>query len=68
MSESFRDRARAWLEANAPRRSDDGPAAQWDLPSARAFQARLHDAGLAGIAWPSAYGGQARYTRFTEVQ
>jgi alkylation response protein AidB-like acyl-CoA dehydrogenase len=55
---SFRQRARAWLEANAPRRGDDGPASSWDLASARAFQARLHDAGLAGISWPSAYGGQ----------
>jgi len=55
---SFRQRARAWLEANALRRSDDGPAGNWDLASARAFQARLHDAGLAGISWPSAYGGQ----------
>jgi alkylation response protein AidB-like acyl-CoA dehydrogenase len=58
MSDSFRERARGWLEANAPRRSDDGPSTQWDLASARAFQARLHDAGLAGISWPAAYGGQ----------
>jgi alkylation response protein AidB-like acyl-CoA dehydrogenase len=58
VSDSFRERARAWLDANAPRRSDDGPSTRWDLASARAFQARLHDAGLAGISWPSAYGGQ----------
>jgi alkylation response protein AidB-like acyl-CoA dehydrogenase len=57
----FRNRARAWLGANAPRRSDDeatGVGRRWDLDSARAFQAKLHDAGLAGIAWPTAYGGQ----------
>jgi alkylation response protein AidB-like acyl-CoA dehydrogenase len=57
----FRNRARAWLGANAPRRSDDdatGVPRRWDLDSARAFQAELHDAGLAGIAWPTAYGGQ----------
>jgi len=58
MSETFRDRARAWLEANASRRSDDAPVSHWDLASARAFQARLHDAGFAGISWPAAYGGQ----------
>src|SRR5215467_12392591 len=58
MTDDFRTRARAWLDANAPRRSEDGPARQWDLASARAFQARLHDAGFAGISWPSAYGGQ----------
>ena len=56
----FRTQARAWLEANAPQRSDDesreGP--RWDLAAARAFQASLHDAGFAGIAWPITYGGR----------
>jgi alkylation response protein AidB-like acyl-CoA dehydrogenase len=54
----FRQQARAWLEANAVRRSEDGPVHNWDLASAKAFQARQHDAGLAGISWPAAYGGQ----------
>jgi alkylation response protein AidB-like acyl-CoA dehydrogenase len=58
VSESFRDRARAWLEANAPRRTEEGPAPQWDLVAARGFRARQHDAGFAGISWPVAYGGQ----------
>ncbi|HSR25526.1 MAG TPA: acyl-CoA dehydrogenase family protein, partial [Candidatus Eisenbacteria bacterium] len=58
MTADLRERARAWLEANAPRRRDDEPAHRWDLASARAFQARQHDAGLAGISWPAAYGGQ----------
>ena len=54
----FRARAREWLAANAPRRAEDGPGQHWDLASGRAFQARQHDAGLAGISWPAAYGGQ----------
>jgi alkylation response protein AidB-like acyl-CoA dehydrogenase len=54
----FRERARDWLAANAPRRAEDGPVQHWDLASGRAFQARQHDAGFAGISWPSAYGGQ----------
>jgi alkylation response protein AidB-like acyl-CoA dehydrogenase len=54
----FREMARAWLEANAPRRGDDQPPPRWDLAPAKAFQARQHDAGLAGISWPAAYGGQ----------
>jgi alkylation response protein AidB-like acyl-CoA dehydrogenase len=66
MADDFRARARTWLEANAPRRrgsaasgdEDSSEAIHWDLDSARAFQARLHDAGLAGITWPVAYGGQ----------
>jgi alkylation response protein AidB-like acyl-CoA dehydrogenase len=59
--QSFRARARAWLESSAPRRpgdDEDELATHWDLASAKAFQARLHDAGFAGIGWPAAYGGQ----------
>src|SRR5262245_58572859 len=58
MSDSFRTRARAWLEANAGRRRDDGTTPEGNLAAAREYQARLHDAGFAGIAWPAAYGGQ----------
>jgi alkylation response protein AidB-like acyl-CoA dehydrogenase len=64
MSEDFRARARAWLEANAPRRASDdeneaetrGQAAV--LAEQKAFQAKLYDAGFAGITWPREYGGQ----------
>ena len=58
----FRARARAWLAANAPRRGDagdgDGEAGAVDIPTQKAFQARLYDAGFAGITWPVEYGGQ----------
>jgi alkylation response protein AidB-like acyl-CoA dehydrogenase len=57
-SGSVRERAREWLEANAHRRSEDGRGWSWDLASAKELQGRLHDAGLAGISWPTAYGGQ----------
>jgi alkylation response protein AidB-like acyl-CoA dehydrogenase len=70
MSEDFRARARAWLEANAPRRASDDEAAPADeegaqargqaaiLAEQKAFQASLYDAGFAGITWPKQYGGQ----------
>jgi alkylation response protein AidB-like acyl-CoA dehydrogenase len=59
MSDDFRARARAWLEANAPRRgADDGDESPTTLADQKAFQARLYDAGFAGITWPQAYGGQ----------
>jgi alkylation response protein AidB-like acyl-CoA dehydrogenase len=64
MSEDFRARARAWLEANAPRRaSDDEAEAETRGQAAviaeqKAFQAKLYDAGFAGITWPKEYGGQ----------
>jgi alkylation response protein AidB-like acyl-CoA dehydrogenase len=61
MSDDFRARARAWLVANAPRRGaadDDGEASPTTIADQKAFQAKLYDAGFAGITWPEAYGGQ----------
>jgi len=56
----FRNRARAWLAENAPRRGagDDESAARADLAAQKEFQARLYDAGFAGLTWPREYGGQ----------
>jgi alkylation response protein AidB-like acyl-CoA dehydrogenase len=59
--EDFRRRARAWLEANAPRRSADADSesgGRSGLDAQRAFQAQLFDAGFAGLTWPVEYGGQ----------
>ncbi len=60
MSDDFRARARAWLQANAPRRgaADDESAGSATIAEQKAFQAKLHDAGFAGITWPKEYGGQ----------
>jgi len=61
MNDDFRARARAWLAANAPRRDsggDDGESGQATLADQKAFQAKLYDAGFAGITWPKEYGGQ----------
>src|SRR5277367_1651506 len=58
----FRRRARSWLAANAPGRPDadraDGEARAVDVGAQQAFQAKLYDAGFAGITWPEEYGGQ----------
>src|SRR5580692_1887617 len=56
----FRNRARAWLAENAPRRGagDDESATRADLAAQKEFQARLYDAGFAGLTWPREYGGQ----------
>ena len=58
----FRIRARAWLEANAPRRASaddaDGEPFAAGIAEQKAFQAKLYDAGFAGITWPREYGGQ----------
>jgi alkylation response protein AidB-like acyl-CoA dehydrogenase len=49
--EAFRVRARAWIEANLPAIGDDASEGDPEL------QARLFDAGFAGIAFPREYGG-----------
>jgi alkylation response protein AidB-like acyl-CoA dehydrogenase len=61
---AFREACRAWLEANAPRKtrsdavfgSDLSPAARMD--AARAWQARKAAAGYGAITWPQAFGGR----------
>jgi len=61
-TEEFRSRARAWLAENAPRRSSGQDAEETGgrvgIDAQKDFQARLYDAGFAGITWPSEYGGQ----------
>ncbi len=63
----FQAEARGWLAANAPRRSgDDNPAVLFSqkedegalIDRARHWQARVFEAGFAGITWPEAYGGR----------
>ena len=58
----FRARARSWLEANAPGKSGedtaDGEAGTVDIRAQKAFQAKLYDAGFAGITWPKQFGGR----------
>ena len=60
----FRRRVRACLEANVPLRTDgDGGRRAADpegVDAARAYQAALYEAGLAGLTWPKEYGGQGR--------
>jgi len=68
--DEFRAKAREWLAANAPKRgeADVGPMGEAHemgsreerdhVMRAREFQAKLHDAGFAGITVPREYGGQ----------
>jgi alkylation response protein AidB-like acyl-CoA dehydrogenase len=54
--ESFRDDLRAWLDANHPGREPEGDDAGFTFR--RAWQRKLHDAGWAGVSWPTEYGGR----------
>ena len=65
--DDFRTESRGWLEAHVPLRSgDDNPAALFTehpdetayVAEARLWQARLADAGFAGLTWPEEYGGR----------
>jgi alkylation response protein AidB-like acyl-CoA dehydrogenase len=68
--DAFQQRAREWLSKNSPKSvaaeaGPMGPAHEMGSPEerdyvtfAREFQAKLHDAGFAGITVPREYGGQ----------
>jgi len=61
---AFRKEVRAWLDANATRKSDDRQSfrARNDDPEllkkAKAWQDKKAKAGYARITWPKEYGGQ----------
>src|SRR5262245_65789201 len=58
--DAFRAEVRAWLAVELPAHGPPPPPDDW--PARRAYdtawQRKLHDAGLAGIAWPRAFGGR----------
>jgi len=55
--EQYRQKLRAWLEANVPQ---ERPPKDQDAEFAyrRAWQRQLYAGGLVGINWPKEYGGQ----------
>jgi alkylation response protein AidB-like acyl-CoA dehydrogenase len=58
--EALRAEVRAWLEVEVPAHGPPPPPGDW--PARRAYdtawQRKLHDAGLAGLAWPRDFGGR----------
>ena len=54
--ESFRSRARAWVQATLEPREPNTPITM-TYEAARVVQSTIFDAGFAGIAVPEAYGG-----------
>ncbi len=53
---AFRAEIRTWLAANHPGEEPDDHAESFGFR--RQWQRTLHEAGLAGIAWPGKYGGR----------
>ena len=63
----FRAEVRAFLDANAEPISESNTTLSFDsvaehVDSAKAWQKKKYDAGLAAITWPEAFG-DARYRR-----
>ena len=59
--ETYRAKARAFLESMAPkygRNARSGNTVEQDLALGREYMAAKHDAGFAGINWPVEIGGQ----------
>ena len=56
--EQFRDELRAWLEENDPGSEPEGEGLDAVVRFRRDWQRQLHEAGWAGISWPSEYGGR----------
>jgi alkylation response protein AidB-like acyl-CoA dehydrogenase len=58
--EAFRAEIRAWLAVEVAAHGSPPPSDDW--PTRRAYdtawQRKLYDAGLAGLAWPSGFGGR----------
>jgi alkylation response protein AidB-like acyl-CoA dehydrogenase len=58
--ELFREEVRVWLARAVPTYGKPPPAGDWEARRAydTGWQRTLHDAGYAGLAWPSDYGGR----------
>ena len=53
----FRAKAKAWLEANAPKERASGRGDAGHMAAAKAWQAKKAAAGYAQITWPKEWGG-----------
>jgi alkylation response protein AidB-like acyl-CoA dehydrogenase len=55
--EDFRARARTWITQNLRPRPESAPLRREARQAGKALQAKIYDAGFAGLAVPKAYGG-----------
>ncbi len=70
-TDEFRAKALAWLQQNAKPFDENSQGSSATIEESKAFQKGLWEAGLAGITWPTEYGGQglgtAEQLAFNEV-
>jgi alkylation response protein AidB-like acyl-CoA dehydrogenase len=64
--DEFQSRVRSFLKEHASLRANAEPESEdrMDVSQAKAYQASLFDAGLAGLTWPERYGGQGLPGRY----
>ena len=69
--DAFREQVRTFLEANCSRAGDRSGSIGDDDPegiaAAKAFQGSMADAGLAGLTFPSEFGGAGLTSRHQEL-
>ncbi len=58
--EAFRKEVRSWLDDAVPAYGPPPPPGDWSARRAydTGWQRQLHDAGYAGLSWPTEYGGR----------
>jgi len=56
--EAFRARVRQWLQEHLPEARERAKDRTEALARAKAWQRKMYEAGLVGLAWPREYGGQ----------
>ncbi len=60
--EALRRQVRAWLRRNLPQRERSARSVEYGdaarLPAAKAWQARLYEAGYVAMGWPAEHGGR----------
>jgi alkylation response protein AidB-like acyl-CoA dehydrogenase len=64
--DEFQSHVRSFLDQHASLRAEAQPESEdrMDVSQAKAYQASLFDAGLAGLTWPQPYGGQGLPGRY----
>lgn len=63
----FRSDLRGWLAAHTSRETSHDLASPAGVAAARTWSKALHEAGYAGVTWPSTYGGRGMGPAFQAI-
>ncbi len=65
--EAFRREVRTFFDATLPRKGESERSTAKGVMRAKEYQRQLADAGLAGITWPTEFGGRGLPGRFQRI-